>query len=56
MNLLLEDIRASMNNLKTEEQRIQTAVEKTSELRFLLGEVETKLNVFRQEKERLAGV
>ena len=44
-----------MKNLSSEEQKIQDAVEKASELRFLLGEVETKLNLFRIEKERLAG-
>jgi hypothetical protein len=42
-----------MTNLNSEEQKIQQAVEKTSELRFLLGEVESKLKMFRQQKEQL---
>jgi len=42
-----------MTNLSAEQQRIQEAVEKASELRFLLGEVEYKLNLFKQQKEQM---
>jgi hypothetical protein len=49
----MEDIKAQISNLSSEEQRIQDAIEKTSELRFLLGEVESKLTYFRKEKEKL---
>jgi hypothetical protein len=42
-----------MTNLSAEQQRIQEAVEKASELRFLLGEVESKLALFKQMKEQM---
>ena len=43
----------TIKNVSSEEQRIQDAIQKTSELRFLLGEVESKLVMFRKEKEKL---
>jgi hypothetical protein len=39
----MEDIKSQVKNLSSEEARIQDAIQKTSELRFLLGEVESKL-------------
>jgi hypothetical protein len=47
LNPLMEDIKAQIKNLTAEEQQILTAIEKTSELRFLHGEVESKLNILR---------